>query len=94
MIYKYCRRCGKRLKGEENRLRGYGKTCFEKIKAEAHVPHIVPYQLTLFPLMTEQAKQQAKPRAKAGAKQSSDKASRTKQEPRGKRLLASRASKA
>ena len=35
MIYKYCRRCGKRLKGDENRLRGYGKTCFEKAQKEA-----------------------------------------------------------
>ena len=35
MIYKYCRRCGKLLKGDENRLRGYGKTCFEKAQKEA-----------------------------------------------------------
>lgn len=35
MIYKYCRRCGKRLKGAENRLRGYGETCFEKAQKEA-----------------------------------------------------------
>lgn len=35
MIYKYCQRCGKRLKGDENRLRGYGKTCFEKAQREA-----------------------------------------------------------
>lgn len=35
MIYKYCRRCGKVLKGEENRKRGYGKTCFAKARAEA-----------------------------------------------------------
>ena len=35
MIYKYCQRCGKRLKGDENRLRGYGKTCFEKAQKEA-----------------------------------------------------------
>ena len=35
MIYKYCQRCGKRLKGEENRLRGHGKTCFEKARQEA-----------------------------------------------------------
>lgn len=43
-LYKYCRRCGKRLKGEENRLRGYGKTCFEKTRAEAQgmTPLIAP----------------------------------------------------
>ena len=44
MIYKYCQRCGKRLKGEENRLRGYGKTCFEKARQEAQgmTPLITP----------------------------------------------------
>lgn len=30
MMYKYCRRCGRRLVGEENRRRGYGKTCYAK----------------------------------------------------------------
>lgn len=34
-LYKYCRRCGKRLEGTENRLRGYGETCFKKAQAEA-----------------------------------------------------------
>ena len=38
-IYKYCRRCGKRLKGEENRIRGYGKTCYEKARQEAQGMH-------------------------------------------------------
>ena len=33
-LYKYCKRCGKRLKGEENRLRGYGKTCFQRVRRE------------------------------------------------------------
>ena len=44
MIYKYCQRCGRRLKGEENRLRGYGKTCFEKTRQEAQgmTPLIIP----------------------------------------------------
>lgn len=42
MIYKYCRRCGKRLKGEENRARGYGKICFEKARAEARRRALVP----------------------------------------------------
>ena len=39
MIYKYCRRCGRRLEGAENRLRGYGETCFEKAQREAHGMH-------------------------------------------------------
>jgi len=43
-LYKYCRRCGKRLEGEENRLRGYGKICYEKAKREAEGmnPLIIP----------------------------------------------------
>ena len=51
MIYKYCRRCGKRLKGEENMARGYGKVCYKKALTEAPIPHIVPYQLTLFTVL-------------------------------------------
>jgi hypothetical protein len=39
MIYKYCRRCGRRLEGEENRLRGYGETCFLKAQREAQGVH-------------------------------------------------------
>lgn len=44
MIYKYCQRCGKRLKSEENRLRGFGETCFQKAKQEARglKPLIMP----------------------------------------------------
>ena len=34
MIYKYCKRCGKRLKSDENRQRGFGEKCFEKAKME------------------------------------------------------------
>ena len=34
MIYKYCRRCGRRLVGEENRARGYGRVCYERAKRE------------------------------------------------------------
>ena len=29
-VYKYCLRCGKRLKTPENQARGMGKTCWEK----------------------------------------------------------------
>ena len=28
--YKYCLRCGRRLKSEQARVVGYGKTCLEK----------------------------------------------------------------
>ena len=43
-FYKYCRRCGKRLKGDENRIRGYGKTCFTKIQSEIQkdMPLLIP----------------------------------------------------
>ena len=33
--YKYCLRCGRRLKTEEARLIGYGKTCQQKAKEHA-----------------------------------------------------------
>ena len=47
MIYKYCRRCGRRLIGEENRLRGYGETCYEKAQREAQArPLIAPKNST------------------------------------------------
>ena len=51
MIYKYCRRCGRRLEGEENRRRGYGETCFEKAQREAKGTH------PLVPLMNSDAEQ-------------------------------------
>ena len=35
MLYKYCLRCGKRLKSDEARQRGYGITCYEKSR---HTP--------------------------------------------------------
>ena len=28
--YNYCIRCGRRLKSQENRIRGMGKVCYEK----------------------------------------------------------------
>ena len=55
MIYKYCRRCGKRLKGEENRIRGYGKICYEKAKASTPISPIIPIQLTMFDLIEKQS---------------------------------------
>lgn len=47
MIYKYCRRCGRRLIGAENRLRGYGETCYAKAQREAQArPLIAPKNST------------------------------------------------
>ena len=34
-LYTYCRRCGRRLKGEENRVRGYGEICYLKAQRES-----------------------------------------------------------
>ena len=33
-IYSYCLRCGKPLRSEESKLKGYGKTCERKAKCE------------------------------------------------------------
>lgn len=63
MIYKYCRRCGKRLKGEKNRARGFGAVCFAKQRAEQG-KSLVPRQLTLF-AEVDQAEQRAEQRARA-----------------------------
>ncbi len=30
--YNYCLRCGRKLKSKQNRLRGYGETCYKKYK--------------------------------------------------------------
>ena len=32
--HKYCLRCGRVLKKEENKIRGYGKICWNKIKKQ------------------------------------------------------------
>lgn len=32
--YDKCLRCGRKLKSQENRLRGYGETCWNKVKTE------------------------------------------------------------
>ena len=54
MIYKYCRRCGKRLKGEENRIRGFGRVCFEKAKAENSLFVLVPMDRYPIEITSEQ----------------------------------------
>ena len=70
MIYKYCRRCGKRLKGEENRLRGYGKICYAKAQAESKQSPLIPQQLTLFTEIDKAQRQGAKSQGKAKKKES------------------------
>ena len=32
--HKYCLRCGRLLKKDENKLRGYGQICWKKLKKE------------------------------------------------------------
>lgn len=65
MIYKYCRRCGKRLKGAENRARGFGPVCFEKTRAEQRGASLVPSQLTLFAEVERAgSKQESRPKGK------------------------------
>lgn len=34
VIYKYCRRCGRKLKRPENIARGMGKICWEKSQTD------------------------------------------------------------
>lgn len=35
--YKYCLRCHRLLKTPQNRLRGFGATCYEKAKADEKI---------------------------------------------------------
>lgn len=77
MIYKYCLRCGKRLKGEENRIRGFGKICFEKSKKEAekYTPVIVPlsnYPIEIISESEIDKNLQGSAGAKAKSKESSE----------------------
>ena len=32
--HEYCLRCGRKLKNEEARLKGYGEICYKKMRAE------------------------------------------------------------
>ena len=41
-LYKYCLRCGRRLKTETARLRGYGTICAEKAKQEGRLKRLIP----------------------------------------------------
>ena len=64
MIYKYCRRCGRRLKGEENRARGYGETCFLKARAEAEGRLTMLVQPSVFPMECEGTESKAEKQSK------------------------------
>ena len=37
-IYTRCLRCGRKLKTEESKIRGYGKTCEQKMRTEIDFP--------------------------------------------------------
>ena len=40
-LYKYCLRCGRRLKTEEARITGYGKTCKQKAEKKADIKPLI-----------------------------------------------------
>lgn len=74
-LYKYCRRCGKRLKGEENRIRGYGKTCFEHVRRGEDkglsvlvLPDALPIEIIYEPKDEKGKNQQSKAQSKAKAR--------------------------
>lgn len=39
--YNYCLRCGKKLKSKASRLRGYGITCYEKLKFSVSIKPLI-----------------------------------------------------
>ena len=45
LTYKYCLRCGRRLKNPQARLIGYGATCEKKAKQEGRLKRIVPRKM-------------------------------------------------
>lgn len=41
-IYTRCLRCNRKLRSEESKLLGYGKTCWEKFNAEDNFKELFP----------------------------------------------------
>lgn len=68
-LYNYCRRCGKRLKGEENRIRGYGKTCFLHARRDAEKDLRVIVPLGNYPIEIISESEQEEPRHARKSKQ-------------------------
>lgn len=42
--YEYCLRCGRKLKSDKTRMRGYGDTCFKKMKSDQKNRLFVPHR--------------------------------------------------
>ena len=86
-FYKYCKRCGKRLKGEENRIRGFGKTCFQRVQAEAQkdLNLLIPpsnYPIEIDTKQGEKGKNLQERGARAKQEESSEKS-----KPRAKQII-------
>lgn len=47
--YKYCLRCGRRLRNEEARTIGYGKICLKRVESRADIKPLIPYKKPLVP---------------------------------------------
>ena len=41
-LHEYCLRCGRKLKSEESKLLGFGKTCWEKYNADDNFKELFP----------------------------------------------------
>ena len=46
-LHKYCLRCGRLLKSQEARERGFGKICFEKMRKEPQKNHLFDVEIFL-----------------------------------------------
>ena len=44
-LYKVCKRCGRKLKSQECRERGYGKICWEKQKKSKYQKKLFTIQI-------------------------------------------------
>ena len=99
MIYKYCKRCGRQLKSEENRLRGFGKVCFERARIEAKNEMSLIVPLSNYPIEIdlqpkgEEVKNQQSQKAKQSQGEAKQNQSKAKSQGEAVQILQSQSKK-
>jgi len=90
-LYKYCKRCGKRLKGEENRLRGFGETCFRRVQSDAQkdLNPLVPPSNYPIEIITKQG-EKGKNLQGRGTRTKQEESGKSQNKPRAKQIIKTR----
>ena len=90
-FYKYCKRCGKRLKGEENRLRGFGETCFRRVQSDAQkdLNPLVPPSNYPIEIITKQV-EKGKNLQGRGTRTKQEESGKSQNKPRAKQIINTR----